>query len=65
MLREDTWDVSFSFHSSRIFITFHQEGNSAQNKGMPGRICMPVYLAIKQKQLRLNYEIQLLRKDAA
>ena len=57
--------MKITFDSSRVFITFHQEGNPSQNKRVPGQICLPVYLAIKQKQLRLTYEIQLLRKDAA
>ena len=65
MLQEDTWNVKITFDAQRVFIQFHQEGNPSQSKKLPGRICLPVYLAIKQKQLGQNFTIQLLDKRVA
>ena len=65
MLKEDTWNARITFDVQRVFIQFHQEGNPALLKKLPGRICFPVYLAIKQKQLGMNYHIQLLDHDVA
>ena len=65
MLREDTWNAKITFDAQRVFIQFHQEGNPALMKKLPGRICFPVYLAIKQKQLGMNYHIHLLDRAVA
>jgi len=65
MLFNDTWNVKINFDSQRVFLTFHQEGNPAQKDKIPGRICLPVYLAVKQKQLRRPYSIKLMRLEAA
>ena len=65
MLQEDTWNCRFTFDSQRIFIQFHQEGNPTQRRKIPGRICLPVYLAVKQKQIGSQYTIQLMDRKAA
>jgi hypothetical protein len=52
MLQEDTWNAKIMFDSTRVFIQFHQEGNPLQMKKIPGRIALPVYLALKQKKLQ-------------
>lgn len=58
---DDCWDVKINFDSQRVFITFHQEGSSSKI----GRISLPVYLALKQAQLRHSYSIQLIKNDSA
>ncbi|KAK4021219.1 hypothetical protein OUZ56_003138 [Daphnia magna] len=65
MLKEDTWNAKITFDSQRVFIQFHQEVNTSQHKQVPGRICLPVYLAVKQKQLGWNYTLQLLERMVA
>ena len=66
MLKEEAWNAKVTFDGQRVFVQFHQEGNTAVlNKKLPGRICFPVYLAMKQKQLRINHNIQLLGRDVA
>lgn len=65
MLSVDTWNANIKFDSQRVFITFHQEGNPSQVKRIPGRICLPVYLAVKQRQLGCKYKIRMMRKEAA
>lgn len=65
MLKEDTWNAKITFDSQRVFLQFHQEGNPFQHKRVPGRICLPVYLAVKQKQLGSNYTLQLLDRRVA
>lgn len=65
MLKEDTWNAKITFDSQRVFLQFHQEGNPFQHKRVPGRICLPVYLAVKQKQLGSNYLLQLLDRRVA
>ena len=52
MLQEDTWNAKIMFDCTRVFIQFHQEGNPLQMKKIPGRIALPVYLALKQKKLQ-------------
>jgi hypothetical protein len=65
MLKEDTWNAKIKFESQKVFIQFYQEGNSFQHNRIPGRICLPVYLAIKMRRLRMNYELQLLENRDA
>ena len=65
MLKEDTWNAKITFDSQRVFIQFHQEGNPFQHNRIPGRICLPVYLAIKMRQLGMHYCLQLLDKRVA
>lgn len=65
MLKEDTWNVKIHFDASRVLIQFHQEGNPAQQKKVPGRICLPVYLAVKKRLLGNHFQICLMdRRDA-
>lgn len=65
MLKEDTWNVKITFDSQRVFIQFHQEGNPAQMKKIPGRICLPVYLAVKQRMLANHIMIHMLDRKVA
>jgi len=65
MLKEDTWNAKITFDSQRVFIQFHQEGNPFQHKRVPGRICLPVYLAIKQRLLNIPYHLRLFDKRDA
>ena len=59
MLQEDTWNTRITFDSQRVFVNFHQEGNPTQLKKLPGNIGLPIYLALKQKQLQMNCKINL------
>lgn len=65
MLREDTWNTRITVDSQRVFIQFHQEGNPTQQKRLPGKIGLPIYLALKQKQLGIPFQIKLLDKRDA
>ncbi|XP_046649298.1 probable ATP-dependent RNA helicase spindle-E [Daphnia pulicaria] len=65
MLRVDTWNAKITFDSQRVFIQFHQEGNPYQSMSVPGRICLPVYLAIKQRFLGIPYHVRLFDKRDA
>ena len=65
MLEGDSWDAKITFDGARVFIQFHQEGNPSHARSIRGRICLPVYLAIKQRLLRNTYKIKLLQPNIA
>lgn len=59
-MKDFTWNLSVAFEDERTYLQFRQEGNSAQRKNIPGRIAMPMYLAVKQRLLRMPYQLQLM-----
>jgi len=64
-VKDVTWNLNVSFEDRRVFLQFKQEGNSAQRKNIPGRIGLPVYLAVKQRLLRMPYQLQLMNPQIA
>ena len=65
-MEEDTWDAFISVDDRRIFVQFHQEGNPEQKKRLTSsRICLPVYLAVKQYKLNKPFIIRLMDAHAA
>ena len=57
--------MNVSFNCSRVFLHFYQEGNTTQKEIITGKIGLPVYLAVKQRLLRMPYEIQLMLPSMA
>lgn len=52
LVSEDTWNADITIDETRVFVTFHQGGNPSRKKRIPSRVALPVYLAIKQRQLQ-------------
>ncbi|CAD0203892.1 unnamed protein product [Chrysodeixis includens] len=63
--------VSFDKNSKKIYLTFNDgvdEMSGAQNRGdpsIPGQVVLPVYKAVKARQLRIDIRIPLLPPDKA
>lgn len=57
MIKVDTWDADIKVDATRVFLTFHQRGNPEQKKRIPGRIPLPVYLAVKLGQIGRQFHL--------
>jgi len=65
MLSDGDWNFRIKVDSTRVFVHFFQDGNASQPRRIPGRVALPVYLALKQTKLQRKLVFSLINFEWA